>query len=56
MLRREGLNEEEMRKLEQRNPSNDSLPGKLRIQTHYGSIEAAEEKRFPWLRYRRRRR
>lgn len=45
-----------MRELEAKIPNRDLLPNQLGLPTHFGSIEAAEEKRFPWLRDRRRRR
>ncbi len=48
------LTPEDMSKLEQRMPSNDRLPNKLGVPSHYGSIEEAEERRFPWLKARRR--
>jgi hypothetical protein len=47
---------EEVEALERLMPSNDLLPQRLRVNSHYGSIEEAEEKRFPWLRRRRARR
>lgn len=50
------LTQEELRKLEREIPRNDPTPSKLRLPTYYGSIEAAEEKAFPWLKNRRRRR
>lgn len=55
MQRREGMNEKEMKSLQARYPSRDPLADKLGLPTHYGPIEEAEEKRFPWLRDRRRR-
>lgn len=54
MRRREGLSHDDVRKLEEHIRREDPLPDKLRLPVHYGSIEAAEEKRFPWLRDRRR--
>lgn len=55
MPRREGLTQDEVKELERKIPRNDPLPDKLGIKRHFGSIEAAEEKAFPWLRDRRRR-
>lgn len=48
------LKKEELAELERKIPNQDPLPGVLGVKTHFGSIEAAEEKRFPWLRQRRR--
>lgn len=48
------LTQEEVAKLEREMPRSDRTADKLGLPTHYGSIEAAEEKRFPWLRDRRR--
>jgi hypothetical protein len=51
-----GISKEEMEEIVRSNPNKDPLPGKLSLPTYSGSIEEAEEKRFPWLRERRRRR
>lgn len=53
-MRREGLNKSDLRKLEQQITRSDPIAENLGLPVHYGSIEAAEEKRFPWLRRRRR--
>lgn len=50
------LTREEVRELEVKIPNRDALPDQLGVRSHFGSIEAAEEKHFPWLRDRRRRR
>ncbi len=50
------LKVEEIERLERLMPSNDLMPQRLRVGSHYGSIEEAEEKRFPWLKRRRRQR
>ena len=44
-----------MERMEREIPANDRLNERLGVGRHYGSIEAAEEKRFPWLKARRRR-
>lgn len=50
------LTRDELEKLQRDIPGNDDLGRRLGVRTHYGSIEAAEEKRFPWLKARRLRR
>lgn len=50
------LTKEEMEALERKMPNRDPLPNALGVKKHFGSIEAVEERRFPWLRERRRRR
>lgn len=50
------LTREEVERLEREIPANDRLSERLQIGRHYGSIEAAEERRFPWLKRRRQRR
>lgn len=42
-----------MPEVERAYPSNDTIARSQRAPTHYGSIEAIEEKRFPWLKKRR---
>lgn len=37
-------------------PANDTIARSLGAKTAFGSIEAIEEKRFPWLKKRRERR
>jgi hypothetical protein len=51
-----GLSEADLRKLEQEIPRSDATADALGLKTHYGTIEAAEEKAFPWLSRRRRQR
>lgn len=48
------LTREDIVKLQRDIPSNDDMGRRLGVGTHYGSIEAVEEKRFPWLKARRR--
>lgn len=50
------LSKEEVAELERQMPNRDSLPAVLGVKKHFGSIEEAEERRFPWLRDRRQRR
>jgi len=50
------LTREDMERLERALPANDRMGERLGVRTHYGSIEEAEEKRFPWLKRRRLRR
>ncbi len=47
------LNREDVERMEREIPSNDRLNQRLGVGRHYGSIEAAEEKRFPWIKARR---
>lgn len=53
MSERKRPSREEVDQMESAIPSNDRLNQKLGVGRHYGSIEAAEEKRFPWIRARR---
>ena len=46
----------DLKRLEQEIPRVDPIVDQLGLPVHYGSIEAAEEARFPWLRRRRGRR
>jgi hypothetical protein len=42
-----------MSEIERQYSRPDSIGQRLRVPVHHGSIENAEEKRFPWLRKRR---
>lgn len=46
----------DLKRLEQEIPRVDVTADRLGLPVHYGSIEAAEEKLFPWLARRRARR
>ena len=51
-----GINKDDLAKLQREHPNQDPLPGKLGLRSYFGSIEEAEERRFPWLKARRSRR
>lgn len=45
--------ERDMPEVERAYPTQDTIARSLGAKTHYGSIQAIEEKRFPWLKKRR---